>query len=173
MSKKKTHCLDAHLLWGFLWLFNCHLNYPLVSPRGFWRKWGEEPGPCAVRSCSSRPTSAPRLGAGGNRAVRGLPAVCPQHLPALSTGQMRGWLSPALLGIFLPSKEALRPAQPPWCRSPHAILHLWSRAAAAWALNTPLTSNFLPGSHQQHEMWSAKLRKSIPGRVSAWSSGTA
>lgn len=120
-----------------------------------------------------QPTPALRLGAGGNRAVRGLPAACPQHLPALSTGQRRGWLSPALLEIFVPSKEALRPALPPWCRSPHAILHLWSRTAAAQALNTSLTSNFLPGSQQQHEMRSAKLRKSIPGRVSAWRSGTA
>lgn len=159
------HCLHAHLLWGFLWLFNCHLNSPLVSPRGFWRKWGEELGPCTAGSCSSQPSPALRLAAGGNRAVRGLPCCLP------STWDKRG--AGSHQHCFVPSKEALRAAQPPWCRSPHAILHLWSRAAAARALNTSLTSNFLPGSQQQHEMWSAKLRKSIPGRASAWRSGTA
>lgn len=60
-----------------------------------------------------QPTPALRLGAGGNRAVRGLPAACPQHLPALSTGQMRGWLSPALLGIFVPKQRSLEASPAP------------------------------------------------------------
>lgn len=140
MSKKKMHCLTAHLLWGFLWLFNCQLNSPSVSPRGFWRKRGEEPSPGAARHCEalrlpvlpqhrrSAPREAKRSHAG---------AACPQQLPISLWDKMRGQLTPELLVIFVFRKGASRPAQLSWCRSPHAILHLWSHTASVWVLTHP------------------------------------
>lgn len=110
---------------GGLGLFHCHLNSPSVSPRGFWRKQGVEPGPCAVRSCSSPScpsTAAPNWAA---------PST---SLPS-SWDKTRCQLTPLLFVTFLVLREvASRPAQLPWCRSPHASLHLWSHTEAVWVL---------------------------------------
>lgn len=64
-------------------------------------------------------------------------------LPALrcswgsSWDETRGQLTPQLLVSFVARKAASRPAQLPRCRSPHAILPLWSHAAALPALTHP------------------------------------
>lgn len=99
-------------------------------------------------------------------------AACPQHLLGLFMGQNEG-LAHTRTACDLCARDSSLEASPaPLVQVTACHLTPLESHCSCLGSNTSLTSNFLPGSQQQHEMWSAKLRKFILGRVSGWRSGT-
>lgn len=119
--------------------------------------------PVLPQHCSSEP---------GDAELSSAWAACPRHLLGLFTGQNEGLAHTGTACDLCAQDSSLEASPAPLVQVTACHLTPLESHCSCLGSNASLTSNFLPGSQQQHEMWSAKLRKFILGRVSGWRSGT-